>query len=206
MDSCGLSHLLFCVYLPACGSSTASSEYLNTLGELQGFIASQHFDVLLIAGDCNVDFDRSGPFHSLLVDFITELNLFVCDLPFKNPVWFTYEGSQGFPPSWIDHVLCSASYYSRVTDVFTLRSRQICLTIFLYASLLLWNALMHGLPLPLLDLLITYFIGLRLLKLTLRDSVLWLLITLLLFLFMSVTVSYFPVQVILPFWIPMLRI
>ena len=125
VDSCGLSHLLLCVYLPARGSSTASSEYLNTLGELQGFIASQHFDVLLIAGDFNVDFDRSGPFHSLLVDFITELNLFVCDLPFKNSVGFTYEGSQGFPPSWIDHVLCSASYYSRVTDVFTLRSGQI---------------------------------------------------------------------------------
>ena len=116
VDSCGLSHLLLCVYLPARGSSTASSEYLNTLGELQGFIASQHFDVLLIAGDFNVDFDRSGPFHSLLVDFITELNLFVCDLPFKNSVGFTYEGSQGFPPSWIDHVLCSASYYSCTCD------------------------------------------------------------------------------------------
>ena len=50
---------------------------------------------------------------------------------------------------------------------------------------------MHGLPLPRLDLLITYFIGLRLLKLTLRDSVLWLLITLL-FLFVSVTVSHLP--------------
>ena len=37
VDSCGLSHLLLCVNLPARGSSTASSEYLNTLGELQGF-------------------------------------------------------------------------------------------------------------------------------------------------------------------------
>ena len=53
------------------------SIYLNTL---QGFITSEHFDVLLIAGDFNVDFDRSGPFHSLLIDFISDLNLFVCDL------------------------------------------------------------------------------------------------------------------------------
>ena len=118
---CGLSRLLLCVYLPARGSSRASSEYLNTLGELQGFIASQHFDVQLIAGEFNVDFDCSGPFHSLLVDFITELNVFVSDLPFKISVGFTYEG---FPPSWIDHVLCSASYYSLVNDVFTLRSGQ----------------------------------------------------------------------------------
>ena len=63
--------------MPARSSSTASSEYLNTLGELQGFITSQHFDILLIAGDFNLDFDRSGPFHSHLVDFISDLNLFV---------------------------------------------------------------------------------------------------------------------------------
>ena len=50
---------------------------------------------------------------------------------------------------------------------------------------------MHGLPLPHLDLLKTYFIGLRLLKFTLRDSLLWLLITLL-FLCVSVTVSHAP--------------
>jgi hypothetical protein len=63
----------------------------------------------------------------LLVPFglILYLNLFVCDLPFKNSVGFTYEGSQGFPPSWIDHVLCSVSYYSLVTDVSPLRSGQI---------------------------------------------------------------------------------
>jgi TM2 domain-containing membrane protein YozV len=69
VDSCGLSCLLICVYMPARSSSTASSEYLNTLGELQGFVTSQHFDVLLIAGDFNADFDPSGPFRS---DFISK--------------------------------------------------------------------------------------------------------------------------------------
>ena len=63
--------------------------------------------------------------RSLLVGFISDLNLFVCDLPFKNSVGFIYEGSQGFPPSWIDHVPCSASYYSLVTDVASLRCGQI---------------------------------------------------------------------------------
>jgi hypothetical protein len=50
---------------------------------------------------------------------------------------------------------------------------RFCLTIFLYVSLLLWNALMHVLPIPLLQLLITHLIGLRLLQLISRDSVLW---------------------------------
>ena len=65
---------------------------------------------------------------------------------------------------------------------------------------------MHALPLPLLELLITHLIGLRPLKLISKDSVLWFLKTLPLYRFMFVTVPHRPVQVILPFWIPMLRI
>ena len=45
VDSCGLSCLLLCVYMPV---GTASSEYLNTLGKLQCFMASQHFDILML--------------------------------------------------------------------------------------------------------------------------------------------------------------
>ena len=80
-----------------------------------------------LKGECTVrghgKWDLYG--HSLLFGFISDLNLFVCDLPFKNSVGFIYEGSQGFPPSWIDHVPCSASYYSLVTDVASLRCGQI---------------------------------------------------------------------------------
>ena len=61
VDSCGLSCLFVCVYMPTRGSYS-SSDYMNTLGELQGFIASHHFDILLIAGDFNVDFDRPDLF------------------------------------------------------------------------------------------------------------------------------------------------
>ena len=70
---------------------------MNRLGELQGFIASHHFDILLTAGDINVDFDRPDPFRSLLVDFTSELDMSVCDLPFKISVRYTYECSQSFP-------------------------------------------------------------------------------------------------------------
>ena len=56
------------------------SDYLNTLGELEGFIESQHCDSTLVAGDFNVDFDRGGPLASLLEDLASEQNFVVCDL------------------------------------------------------------------------------------------------------------------------------
>ena len=125
VDSSGLSYLFVCVYLPARGSSSSFSNYLNTLGEFHGFIASQAQDVLLISGDFNVDFNRSCSLHSLLVDFLSDLDLTVCDLSFEYFVGFTFEGSQGFPPSWIDHILCSSSHSALVMDVFSLKSGQI---------------------------------------------------------------------------------
>ena len=46
VDSNGVSYLPVCVYMPSRGSSSACSDYLNTLAcELQGFIASHHYDV-----------------------------------------------------------------------------------------------------------------------------------------------------------------
>ena len=45
-----------------------------TLGELEGFIESQHCDSTLVAGDFNVDFDRGGPLASLLEDFASDQN------------------------------------------------------------------------------------------------------------------------------------
>ena len=80
VDSSGLSYLFVCVCLPS------FSDYLNTLGELHGFIASQAHDVLLIACDFNVDFNFSCSLHSLLVDFLSDLDLTVCDLSFESSV------------------------------------------------------------------------------------------------------------------------
>ena len=37
-DSSGVSYLLICVYMPSDCGSASYSEYLNTLGELEGFI------------------------------------------------------------------------------------------------------------------------------------------------------------------------
>ena len=47
-DSTGLSMLLICVYMPSSSSSSLFNEYLNTLGELDGFIHSNQSDVVVI--------------------------------------------------------------------------------------------------------------------------------------------------------------
>ena len=53
LDSSGLSHLLISLYMPAaCQSSFV--DYLNTLGELQGFLESQQCDVNILVADFNV--------------------------------------------------------------------------------------------------------------------------------------------------------
>ena len=67
-----LSHTWLCVYMPAFVDSSSHLEYLNTLGELQGFIDAQQFDMLIIVGDFNVDFDRQGPLVPLLLEFMSE--------------------------------------------------------------------------------------------------------------------------------------
>ena len=71
--------------MPAMTASSYFSEYLQTLGELEGFIESQHCDINILVGDFNVDFDRGGPLAKLLCDFMCDLNL-ICPfimLPLK---------------------------------------------------------------------------------------------------------------------------
>ena len=73
-----LSFLLACVYMPAeyhniIHHSSSFADYLNTLGELEGFLDSHQCDVNILVGDFNVDFDRQSPLTGLLVDLISVL-------------------------------------------------------------------------------------------------------------------------------------
>ena len=55
-DQTGRILLIICVYLPTdYGTSSSHDEFLFVLGELEGFIHSESFDSLLIAGDFSVD-------------------------------------------------------------------------------------------------------------------------------------------------------
>ena len=123
--SSGLSMLLVCVYMPSSSSPSYFSEYLNTLGELDGFIHSYHSDVVVIVGDFNVDFDRCCQLTNLLCDFMSDHTLCSCDLLFKDDVLFTYERDDGLCRSWIDHVLCSQSFSFTISNVRAVHSGSI---------------------------------------------------------------------------------
>ena len=104
LDPAGLSFLLACVYMPAEYHSSSSSDYLNTLGELEGFLDSHQCDVNILVGDFNVDFDRQSPLTGLLVDFMKSLDFCAFDLLYRDLVKFTYERDDGQARSWIDHL------------------------------------------------------------------------------------------------------
>ena len=59
---------------------------------------------------------------NLLCDFMSELDLVSCDRNFRGSVMFTYERDDGLYRSWIDHVLCSRSCSTLVSDVFASHS------------------------------------------------------------------------------------
>ena len=65
-DLSGLSYLLICVYMPVDSGPASYADYLNTLGELEGFIVSHSCDVNIVVGDFNVDFDQGGQLATLL--------------------------------------------------------------------------------------------------------------------------------------------
>ena len=111
-DSVGTSFLLICVYLP-----TDLHSYLNTLGELEGFIDSQSFDHILISGDFNVDSDRGGDNAQLLCNFMDGYSLVAADLNFFCAIHFTCERDDCAVRSWPDHIICSMSMVNPIEDV-----------------------------------------------------------------------------------------
>ena len=107
---------MFSVYMPYDSSSSSFTDYLNTLGEIHGLInANPHSGVFLV-GDFNVDFDRSGPLTKLLSNFMLELDMLSVDYH-RSCITYTYERDDGLCRSWIDHIVCSQSCSSLVSDL-----------------------------------------------------------------------------------------
>lgn len=72
--------LLICVYLPTnYGTSQSHDLYLEVLGELKGFIDTQTFDKVIIAGDFNADFNHRGVPCEYLVSLMDDLQLCAVD-------------------------------------------------------------------------------------------------------------------------------
>ena len=96
-------------------TSSSRDDFLYVISELKGFINSQPFNSLLIAGDFNIDFARSSPNTSQLIQFMEEFDLVSVDLSYHAIVQFTYEGCNS--SSWIDHILTSRHFASSFSTV-----------------------------------------------------------------------------------------
>ena len=111
----GKSYLMFCVYMPYDRHPSSFTDYFNTLGEIHGLIDANPNSGIFLIGDFNVDFDHPGPLKSLLSNFLLEMDMSSVDL--GSSITYTYERDDGISRSWIDHIICSQSCSSLVSDI-----------------------------------------------------------------------------------------
>ena len=99
---------------------SAYCDYIQILGELEVFISVHNFDINVIVGDFNVDFDRDVRLTDLLRVFVFDPDLSVCDLQFRDNIHYTYERDDGLVRSWIDHILCSRVKEFNISNIYRL--------------------------------------------------------------------------------------
>ena len=105
-------------YLPTNYNSSQSNDYfLETIGELKGYVNSMFFDNLIIAGDFNVDFSRSNVTNRYLNSFMSDLNLVASDVQPKFGIKYTYRRDDGLAFSWPDHVLTLSHHSQAIRDI-----------------------------------------------------------------------------------------
>ena len=118
IDSNSFKSLLICVYLPTnYNSSQSNDSFLETIGELKGYVNSMFFDNLIIAGDFNVDFSRSNVTNRYLNSFMSDLNLVASDVQPKFGIKYTYRRDDGLAFSWPDHVLTLSHHSQSIRDI-----------------------------------------------------------------------------------------
>ena len=109
--------LLVCVYLPTDYYNTTSQlAFSESLCELDGLLSAEHFDSIIIAGDFNVDFTRSGPNCSNLYALMSSNNLVSVDQMYT--INYTYHKDDISCFSSPDHILTSSNYSHLIDDVF----------------------------------------------------------------------------------------
>ena len=108
--------LLTNVYLPTdYGTSDSNNAFLEALCELEGFIAAQSFDNLVISGDFNVDFSRNTHNCNLLLSFMHKHNLVCADT--SSSIQYTYVRDDNASHSFPDHILVSCQYVDLINEV-----------------------------------------------------------------------------------------
>ena len=105
------------VYLPTdYGNQDSQDRFAESLNELSGFIDSQSYDNMIIAGDFDVDFTRLSVNRDVLLTFISDLDLSIADMCDSSPpIQYSYIRDDGLVSSWPDHILTSSCHLDNLT-------------------------------------------------------------------------------------------
>ena len=107
--------LLLNIYMPCnYGDDEGMIEYMECLGDLNAVMIESDAVNTVIAGDFNCN--TESKFFPLLDSFLQENGLIMSDMLKLSHV-DTYVSDDGLRCSWIDHILCSQSLVSVVSDV-----------------------------------------------------------------------------------------
>ena len=109
-----VSFLLCNVYMPTGTSASSMEEYRSVLNEIKSIILNNNCIYVIIGGDFNTDFSKTGGNVNLLKSFIEKENLKAVLDHEKNKVLFTYESKSNMSKSLIDHFLINESLLQNV--------------------------------------------------------------------------------------------
>ena len=110
------SILLLNCYMP-CDNSTDDTEYTDILNSIYQLMCTYDPSHVIICGDLNADFSRSGYNKRILLDFINDFNGFTCIGLRYTTVAFTYINHNN-STSKIDHFLATDSLKDKVGNCF----------------------------------------------------------------------------------------
>ena len=102
--------LVVCIYLPFDdGHASDALKFGEVLGELEAFLYTQYYDLLVVVGHFNVDFTHTHrPQTGELLRSMQAACLEASDLHFPS-TQFTYESDSGLACCWVDHFCFSTS-------------------------------------------------------------------------------------------------
>ena len=99
-----VSILIINVYLPTdYGTIESTTIFRKTIAELEGFLLTQSYDYVFIAGDFNVDFTKASRNCAILETFMQTFDLVRGDT--SSDITFTYRRDDHQSSSWVDHII-----------------------------------------------------------------------------------------------------
>ena len=107
--------LVLNVYLPY-QSDDNVDEFQAILGKIHAISDSFESSNIFIIGDFNADLTKTSLFSPFLNSFINECHFIPSDIKYLPPDLFTHGSDAHGSRSWLDHVFCTHSSHSSVSD------------------------------------------------------------------------------------------